>query len=112
MTPLLTALLLISVMVLPMPANSLVMCGKEWVTFTAVNAVYDREAQDKPFADRWSRYKADFTFRKNQISEVEKLYKEEDSEESDDWGIVTIDSRSGNFHVSGQDYYELIGCLD
>ena len=94
------------------PAHAVVVCGKDWITFTAeYRLLHTEETRKKDNSDPMYqfRYLGRFTFPKSRFVEIESFYV--DGKHAG-WGTITIKNRQGSYAVTGQDYYEVIGCLD
>ena len=94
--------LLIALMVLAAsPAQSDVICGKDWITFTATYSIIKSEKDDS--GDPFLRYKGQFTFRKSKVFYIESV--------NIDSGQVSLLDWNGSYYVEGDDYHETIRCL-
>ena len=88
-------------------APSDVICGEDWITFTATYTTLKTEKDDS--GDPFLRYTAQFTFRKSMISYGESIHFGGSRE---DHGRIRIKDWEGEYFVEGEDYDEAIRCLN
>ena len=106
--PAMRSILLVALFLVASPAHAVVICGEDWITFTGTQLTLKKE-HDVTSGDLWHRIDGRFTFKKSQfISIVELNIKDVPK----GIGEITINNFSGSFLVRGQDYHEVIGCLD
>lgn len=106
--PAMRSMLLVALFLVSSPAHAVVICGEDWITFTGTQLVLKKENDVTP-GDLWHRIDGKFTFRKSQFSSIVEVDIKDLPEEI---GEITINKLSASFLVRGQDYYEVIGCLD
>ena len=102
-----TLLLLGALVLIASPAHAIVTCGKNWITFPGTHVVPKAEKYRKSADDFWYKTNGTFTFRKSRFDRIVVL-----NDISPRSGEIIMSGMSGSYFVRGQDYYEVIGCLD
>ena len=102
-------LLLLSILLIASAAQAKVTCGKEWITFQAHYTNLKTDKKDQTLDDPFFRFDARFTARKSEIAGIQSTFIDGKRE---DGGHLRLMNTAGSYFIQGQEYYEVIGCLN